>query len=355
MLKSLVLQNFRNYKKSTFEFNHSIIIVGPNAVGKSNLIEAIYLLSSGKSFRAERDLQMVEFGKEMGRVSAKQSLDKPSLEVVITTGEVGGVRAQFKRFFVNGVAKRRVDFVGNLISVLFSPHDLEIAVGSPGIRREFLDNVLEQTDRDYRIALLGFTKALRQRNALLDLVKNGMHRSDRALPAGRQEFEYWDSLIIRNGSVLTRKREEFTNWLNDSKKDILSFRLEYDKSEISKERLEKYYKEERAAGITLVGPHRDDLFLFINRDKELKSFGSRGQQRLGVLQLKLLELEYLRQKTGQEPLFLLDDVFSELDEEHIILILGIMKNQQTIITTTHEEFIPAKIKSKTEMIELNNN
>lgn len=348
MLKSISLQNFRNYKKSTFQFDRSIVIVGPNAVGKSNLIEAIYLLSSGKSFRAERDMQMVEFGKDMGRVSAKQSPDMPSLEVVVTVGEVGGVRAQFKRFFVNGVAKRRVDFVGNLISVLFSPQDLEIVVGSPGLRREFLDNVLEQTDRDYRIALLGFTKSLRQRNALLDLVKNGMHRSDR-------EFEYWDSLIIRNGSVLSRKREEFVDWLNSSKKEILPFKLEYDKSEISKERLEKYYKEERAAGITLVGPHRDDLFLFINRDRELKSFGSRGQQRLGVLQLKLLELSYLRQITGQEPLFLLDDVFSELDEGHINLILGIIGNQQTIITTTHEEFIPAKIKNKVEMIELNNN
>lgn len=345
MLNALSLQNFRNYKKSTFEFNRSIVIIGPNAVGKSNIIEAIYLLSTGKSFRAERDLQMVEFGKEMGRVKA--STNGNSLEVVVTVGEVAGVKTQFKRFFVNGVAKRRIDFVGNLISVLFSPQDLEVVVGSPGLRRALLDNVLEQTDRDYRIALLGFTKALRQRNALLDLVKNGMHRTDR-------EFEYWDSLIIRNGSVLTRKREEFINWLNDSKKEILPFKLEYDKSEISKERLEKYYKEERAAGITLVGPHRDDLFIFINRDKELKSFGSRGQQRLGVLQLKLLELEYLREKSGQEPLFLLDDVFSELDEGHINLILGIINNQQTIITTTHEEFIPAKVKSKTEMIELKN-
>lgn len=349
MLRSVSLQNFRNYRKSSFDFKNSLVIIGPNAVGKSNLMESIYLLSTGKSFHAEKDSQMVEFGKEMGRIKGR--VDDLNLEVVVTVGEVAGVKSQFKRFFVNGVAKRRVDFVGNLISVLFSPHDLEVVVGSPGIRREFLDNVLEQTDRDYRIALLGFTKALRQRNALLDLVKDGMQRTDR-------EFEYWDNLIIRNGSVLSRKREEFIKWLNTSKKDILDMRIEYDKSEISKERLAKYYNEERAAGITLVGPHRDDLFMFINPStgsglvRELKSFGSRGQQRLGVLQLKLLELDYLRQSTGQDPLFLLDDVFSELDEGHINLILGIMNNQQTIITTTHEEFIPAKLKSKTEMIEL---
>lgn len=346
MLRSLSLQNFRSYKKSSFDFQKSTIIIGPNTAGKSNLIEAIYLVSTGKSFRAERDSQMVEFGKEMGRVLGKT--DENKLEVVVTVGEVAGVRAQFKRFLVNGVAKRRVDFVGNLISVLFSPKDLEIIVGSPGLRREFLDNILEQTDRDYRLALLGFTKALRQRNALLDLIKNGMHRSDR-------EFEYWDALIIRNGSVLTKKREEFINWLNSSKKDLLDFRLEYDKSEISIERLNHYYTAERATGVTLVGPHRDDLFILIDKDKELKSFGSRGQQRLGVLQLKLLELDYLRQKTDQEPLLLLDDVFSELDEDHILLILGIRDSQQTIITTTHEEFIPSKIKSKTEVIKLENN
>ncbi len=302
-------------------------------------------MSVGKSFRAEKDSQMVEFNKEMGRV--RGTTDEGKLEVVVTVGEVAGVKSQFKRFFVNGVAKRRVDFVGNLVSVLFSPQDLEIVVGSPGLRREFLDNVLEQTDRDYRLALLGFTKALRQRNALLDLVKNGMRRTDR-------EFEYWDSLVIRNGQVLTKKREEFVQWINSASKEILDFKLEYDKSEISKERLSQYYEAERASGMTLVGPHRDDLFLFIDKDKELRSFGSRGQQRLGVLQLKLLELEYLRLKTGVEPLLLLDDVFSELDEGHIMLILGIRDNQQTIITTTHEEFIPAKIKHKTEVIELKN-
>src|SRR3989344_7828874 len=215
MLKNISLQNFRNYKKSAFEFDNSVIVIGPNTVGKSNLIESIYLLSTGKSFRAEKDSQMVNFGHEMGRVraSAEQNSDTIDLEVVVTIGEVAGVRTQFKRYFVNGVAKRRADFVGNLPAVLFSPQDLEIVAGSPGGRREFLDNVLEQTDRDYRIALLGFTKALRQRNALLELVKDGLARRER-------ELEYWDSLVIRNGSVLTRKREEFIKYLNKSKKDV---------------------------------------------------------------------------------------------------------------------------------------
>lgn len=346
MLTHINLQNFRNYKKRAFEFDKSAIIVGPNTVGKSNLIESIYLLSAGKSFRAEKDSQMVLFDHELGRVKGRSGDNE--LEVVVTVGEVAGVKTQFKRYFVNGVAKRRADFVGNMPSVLFSPEDLEIIVGSPGLRREFLDNVLEQTDRDYRIALLGFTKALRQRNALLEMVKKGLRRDDR-------EFDYWDSLIIRNGSVLTRKREEFIIWLNEAKKDILDFRIEYDKSVVSQDRLVQYRSAESASGVTLVGPHRDDFLVLFEKDHELKSFGSRGQQRLGILQLKLLELQYIKEKLGVGPLLLLDDVFSELDEDHIGLILTIRNNQQTIITTTHEEFIPTKIKGTMEIIELKAN
>ena len=345
MLSSIYLQNFRNYKKSVFEFGgKSTIIIGPNTSGKSNLIESIFLLSSGKSFRADKDLQMVNFGHEMGRV--RGSSNDSDLEVVVTVGEVAGVKAQFKRYFVNGVAKRRADFVGNMSSVLFSPEDLEIIVGSPGLRREFLDNVLEQTDRDYRIALLGFTKALRQRNALLELAKDSGRRNEK-------EFEYWDSLVIRNGNVLTKKREEFVGYLNESSKDILNFKTEYDKSVISQDRLLQYRDAETASGVTLVGPHRDDFIVLFNKGHDLKSFGSRGQQRLGVLQLKLLELAYVRQRVENDPILLLDDVFSELDEGHINLILDKIGGQQTIVTTTHEEFIPTKIKGTMEVIELN--
>lgn len=345
MLKSLTLQNFRTYQKATFKFENSAIIVGVNTSGKSNLIESIYLLSAGKSFRAEKDAQMVNLGNEMGRVKAKIKDPDVELEVAVTTGEVAGVKTQYKRFFVNNVAKRRTDFVGNLPSVLFSPEDLEIVAGSPGVRRSFLDHVLEQTDRNYRVALLGFTKALRQRNALLELTKDTGRNTDKQL-------EYWNTLTIRNGSVISKKREDFIKYLNDSEKNIFNFNIDYDKSEISKERFEKYYQAERASGVTLVGPHRDDIGIFFNGETSLRSFGSRGQQRLGVLQLKLLELKYLKEKNGIEPILLLDDIFSELDEGHINLILEIVNDQQTIITTTHEEFIPSKIKKNMEVIEL---
>ena len=343
MLKALSLQNFRSYKKSTFDFKDCAIIIGPNTAGKSNLVESIFLLSTGKSFRAEKDAQMVRLGNEMGRVRAKTSGN--DLEVVVTIGEVAGVRTQYKRYFVNGVAKRRTDFVGNLPSVLFSPQDLELVGGSPGKRREFLDNVLEQTDRDYRIAHLGYMKALKQRNAILELVKDTGRNVDK-------QIDYWNSLVIRNGSVVTQKREKFINDLNEAEKNVFEFRIEYDKSEISKERLEKYYDAERASGVTLVGPQRDDMYIYFEKDKMLKSFGSRGQQRLGVLQLKLIELNYIKERIEFSPILLLDDIFSELDEEHINLILSIIGDQQTILTTTHEEFIPKEIKGKMEVIEL---
>lgn len=351
MLKTLSLQKFRSYKKSSFDFGKCVIIIGPNTAGKSNLIESIYLLSSGKSFRAEKDAQMVSFDNEMGRVRSKVS--EMDLEVVVTVGEVAGVRSQYKRFFVNGVPKRRADFIGNLPSVLFSPKDLEIIVGSPGLRREFLDNVLEQTDRDYRISLLGFTKSIRQRNALLELAKDTGRKNPK-------EFEYWDSVVIRNGQVLTRKREEFISYLNEARKDILQFKIQYEKSEISRDRLDQYKDAEIASGNTLVGPHRDDFKIQIKSNEaneeyglDLKSYGSRGQQRLGVLQLKILELEYVKERVENEVILLLDDVFSELDEGHINLILDKIGGVQTIITTTHEEFIPAKIKKEMEIIELN--
>ncbi len=328
-----------------------MLVVGPNTAGKSNFIESVYLLSTGKSFKAQSDTEMVSFGHEMGRVKAQITdgkEDKNEIEVLVTTGEVGGQRTQFKRFFINKVAKRRLDFVGLLPSVLFSPEDLEIIAGSPSLRRSFLDNVLEQTDREYRHSLLTYVKSLRQRNALLELAKGSGIRNV-------EQFRYWDNLVITNGQTITQKRSDFIEHINSQTKDIFEFEINYDKSIISKERLLQYDRAELASGVTLVGPHRDDIILLSKKDKRaLKSFGSRGQQRLAVLQLKFLELNYIKEQLSQSPLLLLDDIFSELDEGHIKLILGIKENQQTIITTTHKEFVPTEILKTMEVVELKN-
>jgi DNA replication and repair protein RecF len=347
MLKSIALQHFRSYKKQEFEFSPKVtLVVGPNTIGKTNIIEAIFLISSGKSFKTDKDVQMLEFGKEVGRVIAK--VDDLKLEVVLTNGYVSGAKSQYKKFLVNGVPKRRVDFAANLISVIFSPADLEIIIDSPSLRRNFLDDVLEQTDRDYRVANLSYTKGLRQRNALLDLARETGVRQEK-------QFEYWDKLVIDNGQILTAKRQEFIDFVNSSTKDIFDLVMDYDKSEISKDRLEQYKSAELGSGVTLVGPHRDDFIVNMSKDKELrdvKYYGSRGQQRLAILQLKSLQIQFIEAKLGQKPLLLLDDIFSELDEGHINLILEKIWNQQTIITTTHMEFVPKKYLKDIKVIEL---
>ncbi len=345
MLKSIALHNFRSYKKSELSFDATTLIVGPNTSGKSNLVEAIYLLSTGKSFRTDKDTQMLKFTEEVGRVKGK--VDQEELEVLITNGQVNG-GSQYKKFLVNGVAKRRVDFAGKLLVVLFSPQDLEIIIESPSLRRNFLDEVLEQTDRNYRVAAIAYSKALRQRNALLEVARETGQRNEK-------QFEYWDSLVIENGNIITAKREEFINFINTAVKDIFGFVVEYDKSLISKERLLQYEREEVAAGVTLVGPHRDDfrVLMFNGEDKtahDVKFYGSRGQQRLAILQLKMLQLLFIEKLLGERPLLLLDDIFSELDEGHIELILEEIGKQQTIITTTHEEFIPKKLLKSMKVI-----
>lgn len=348
-LKSISLQNFRNYLAEEFKFNgNATVIIGPNTSGKTNLIEAIFLLSSGKSFRTDKEIQMINYNQDLARVKGK--VDEISLEVMITNGQLGGQTPQFKKFLVNGVAKRRVDFVENFPAVLFSPEDLEIIVDSPSLRRKFLDNVLEQVDREYRLAVVSYSRALRQRNALLENTRETGIRNEK-------QFEYWDNLIIEFGEKITKKREEFIEFVNNESKDIFDFATFYDKSVISKARLLQYKEAEVASGVTLVGPHRDDfsVSMFNNTRKtthDIKFYGSRGQQRLAILQLKMLELLFIEKRLGQRPVLLLDDIFSELDEGHIELVLEMIGLQQTIITTTHKEFIPVSVLKKMQVIKL---
>ena len=346
-LKNISLQKFRSYEKAEFSFENTTLIIGENTSGKTNLIEAVYLLSSGKSFRTDKDIQMLRYKEEVGRV--KGLSDGEELEVVVTNGLVNG-GSQYKKFLINGVSKRRVDFAGNLLAVLFSPEDLDIIVDSPSLRRNFLDNVLEQVDRDYRLASISYTKSLRQRNALLEKTRETGIRNEK-------QFEYWDNLVIENGNIITDKREGFIGFINSTDKDIFDFIVEYDKSPISRQRLDQYKEEEVASAVTLVGPHRDDFSVFMfnntrNTTHDVKFFGSRGQQRLAILQLKMLELLYVEKLLGKRPILLLDDIFSELDEGHINLILEEIGKQQTIITTTHRDFIPKSLLRTMRVIEL---
>lgn len=350
-ITDLVLQNFRSYDQKHLTFSDVTVIIGPNTAGKSNIIESLYILSSGKSFRAERDLQMIRFGQTIARVKGKirdSDGDETVLEVVVAKQERAGRESYLKRFLVNNLPKRRVDFTSHFQALLFVPSHLDIIVGSPSLRRNFLDEVLEPVSREYRAAMLSYEKALRQRNALLHDVRETGSRDVK-------RFEYWDNLLIQNGQIISNHREEFLEFVNSSEKQLLSFEVAYDHSRISEQRLLQYKTAEEASGVTLVGPHRDDFSVYLDQKKiqDARSYGSRGQQRLVVLELKLLQLLYMEKALGRRPVLLLDDIFSELDDTHIETVMSIVDKQQTVITTTHKEFL-SHLSHKHNVIELPN-
>lgn len=380
IISKLSLHNFRNYKKKDFEFSDgTTVIVGSNAIGKTNILEAIYMLSTGKSFHARREEEMVSYDAEIARISAEVgSISEawPSklvkyevrsvktenknltsnilhpitkLEVVLTRGvmDMGAERLERvprKKMVVNGIPRHLYTFAGNLKVVLFGPWDMELVTDSPSIRRRFLDSVLSQVDREYRRSILSYEKGLRQRNRLLLKIREEGF--------SRNSLMFWDQLLVKTGNYISRKREEFIQYANDfPDPQGQDFELTYDGSAISEGRLEQYKNEEVAAATTLVGPHRDD-FVFKIKNRELAKFGSRGEQRMGVLWLKLAELTFIENKTGENPVLLLDDIFSELDHNHRDVVMMICGKQQTFITTADEHFVTGIKEFKSKVIRL---
>jgi DNA replication and repair protein RecF len=363
-IRSLLLQNFRSYRKAAFNFSPEVtLLIGPNAIGKTNIMEALYVLATGKSFRAEKDSDIVAWGEEVARVRVTLNQtnltnptnklqntknDEMSLEMVITSGVVNGEKVPVKKYLVNGVTRRQIDFMGNLHVVLFSPQDLEIVTNSPSLRRQYLNSVLVQTDREYRRNLYSYERGLRQRNRLLDFIKEGK--------ASRSQLLFWNQLLIRTGSYLTSVRQSYIDSINTYELDDFHYRLVYDKSVMSQSRLDQYKEEEVAAGSTLVGPQRDDFIVtksqITNHNdqqgmyRDVSRFGSRGEQRLAVLWVKLAELEYSKSVTGERPVLMLDDIFSELDSESRKIVLSIISQQQTIITSAEEGVIQLFNKTK---------
>lgn len=344
MINSITFKNFRNYEKREFNFGEGVtFIVSANATGKTNILEGIYFLSTGKSFKAKKEEEMIKNGAEIANVSANliSMNNKLRLSAVITRGvvDIGKEnleRVPKKRLLVNEIPRRVIDFAGNLKTTLFLPEDMDIVTGSPSKRRAYLDQVISQVDRNYRKSVLIYERGVRQRNKLLWRIREeGLSRS---------HLLFWNQLLIKNGNYITDKRNELIEYINSLGK----CHLEYDSSAISEGRLEQYKKEEIASATTLVGPHRDD-FKFLQVDKQglvgstsrdLASFGSRGQQRMEVLYLKIAELKYIEEKTKTKPILLLDDIFSELDHEHREIVMNSFNNHQVIITSADEHNLP---------------
>lgn len=331
MIKRLTVTSFRNFKKHSFEFSENInFIVAPNASGKTNILEAVMFLSTGKSFKARREEECIKYDEQIARISTKD------LEVVLTKDVEGWPR---KRLLVNDIPRRLIDFAGNIKTVLFAPQDLELVTDGPSMRRNFLDTVLSQSDREYRRAIGSYEKGVRQRNRLLLRIREEN--------ISRSNLLFWDQLLIKNGNYITEKRQELIDFINSLKK----CNLKYDYSAISEGRLEQYKNEEVASAMTLVGPHRDD-FVFLKEDRDLASFGSRGEQRMEILYLKIAELTYIEEKTNVKPILLLDDIFSELDHVHREIVMKAINNHQVIITSADPHFVKEFESKKVKIINL---
>jgi DNA replication and repair protein RecF len=366
ILSSLDIKHIRLYTKKHFDFSsHTTIIAGPNAAGKTNILESIFFLATGKSFRSEKDSEVIQFGEEVGRIKGSITMrnetmnnEEVELELVLTPGMVMGVKTPIKKHLVNGVPRRSVDFAGNLKAVLFWPQDMELVTDSPSIRRRYMDFVLMQVDREYRRSVLTYEKAMRQRNKLLEMIRDQ--------GASRSQLAYWDVVLINTGGYIEKKRTEYIEYVNkyriqNGEDGFPEYSIFYDKSVISRERLLQYKDAEVGSATTLVGPHRDDIEFRISKDehgtsnieiRDLSKYGSRGEQRLAILWLKLAELSFIEEVSGQKPVLLLDDIFSELDAQHRSVIFDIIGKQQSILTTTDLAWVDQEKLHNAQIIEL---
>ncbi len=330
-LKKLNLTNFRNYSALKLDFdNRPTILVGNNAAGKSNILEAIYLLSITRSLRVETEDELIKKEEEFTKVEG--FLDEETELLVIINRQTEDIKFR-KKVLVNGVARRSVDFIGNLPAVIFYPSDINMVTGTPALRRWHLDLCLAQIDPVYKKTLTLYEQYLITRNRVLKRIREGQAKTS--------ELDYWTGELIKHGKVVTDKRQAFFEFINKLQTPLGEYKFEYKQSELSFERLNETNGREVAAAATLIGPHRDNFSIFL-KDWNVAHFGSRGEQRTGTLAFKLAQLEYMAKILGKRPILLLDDVFSELDANHRTHVVEVVKKQQTIIATVELDNIPKK-------------
>ncbi|MBI2599618.1 DNA replication/repair protein RecF [Candidatus Daviesbacteria bacterium] len=342
-LKQLNLTNFRNYSQLELEFDsRPTVLVGGNGAGKSNLLEAIYLLSTTKSLRVETENELIKENAEFAKIEGVVANGGETELLIIINQPTDEVKFK-KRVIVNGIPRRTVDFIGNLPAVIFYPQDINLVTGSPSLRRWHIDLSLAQIDPVYKKSLTLFEQFLAARNRVLKRIREGQGKLD--------ELDYWTAGLIKEAKVISDKRKEFFEFINKLPKELGDFKFMYQPSELSLEKLKEANGREVAAAATLIGPHRDDLTLIMG-GKNLAHFGSRGEQRMGTLAFKLAQFEYMAHILGKRPTLLLDDVFSELDENHRRLVGEIALKQQTIISTIEMSEIPNNLLDKARILQV---
>ncbi len=348
LIKQLVVTHFRNFSYQEFSFDSDVTwIVGNNGKGKTNTLESIGLLSTGKSFKSHLLSDCVQTGYDVAHIEANVQVEadaeKIGLSIVSATSQLS--KRASTRFKRNGTKKRRGDVTGLLKTIVFRPEDLEIVTQGPSVKRDYLDTVLIQVSRSYAHSHKEYEKALKHRNKLILQLREGA--------VGRKEFVFWDTLLIKHGDVLTRERERFIHFINTYAGFPLQGHIQYDHSLMSEERLHQYAVAEVAAGKTLVGPHRDSLEVRLDvgegRVLDVGRFGSRGQQRLAVLWLKIAALQFVEQETNEIPVLLLDDIFSELDDTNRQLVTSLFDGRQVIGTSAEPEISLPELTSSTTL------
>jgi len=344
-LDSLKALNFRNYDKLDLKFSPDLnILCGDNAQGKTNLIEAISVLALGRSFRTNKDEELIkrgEFSFYLKGFFKRNDFTELSVEI--------GKSREENLVKLNGIpCKRRKDVFGQVKMVIFSPEDLQLIKGGPGFRRQYLDLYIGQIYPGYRVASQKYYRALFQRNALLKKVKNREKTGS--------SLEVWTEKLVEEGSKVLYYRlkvlDEIEGWVRDYHRRISGNKEEIDclyewsgadrTSTIEQIKnglyldLKNKRNDEFRRGITLIGPHRDDISILLNKELDIRNFGSQGQQRTAALALKMAMIDLIKKTTEEKPILLLDDVFSEFDNERKKeLLVTLIKKTQTFITTAN--------------------
>ena len=361
-ISDLHIANYRNYVRSSVRLDRGLnLFMGDNAQGKSNLLEAIYLLSTLRSSRASSDADLVrrdiidsDFPVARLECHVERSAGNMQLEVAIVGRTTDASHRAGKRVRLNGIPKRASEAVGQLCAVLFTTLDIEIVAGPPLLRRRYLDMMISQVDRGYLRAMQRYARVLQQRNSLLKRVH--------AREASASELNFWDQELAHAGGIIMRARADALGHvvpqaqfqmerLSDGQEDLLilyrpavgglnEVDSPIDETEWTARLLKALASvrgREIGSGSTIIGPHRDDFSVQIN-DMPADSFGSRAQQRTAALAMRLAEASYLRKALGDDPVVLLDDVLSELDARRRRGVLEYIDTfQQTIVTTAEPD------------------
>jgi len=344
IVKRFFAENFRNIEKCDIEFSEGTnLLLGENAQGKTNAAEGIYLFASGRSFRKSEDKDLVRFGSEGFRIGIDYCDKKGegSLEYAVFGRE--------KRRKVNGYKTNRIsEMIGLFKSVLFYPDHLSLVKGGPEERRAFLNTAISQINPAYIGFYSDYKKALENRNFLLKLSSKGMYVNESEIIAWSESLAEYASFIyvLRKEYIEKIKKYCFDieRDISDKKENLsLFYKSDIEEGYSEREDIKKLYikkfneeiNREKAAGVTLFGPHREDVEFLIN-GKSARSFASQGQQRSIVLALKMAEGEVSREISGEYPVFIFDDVLSELDEKRQSFVLSGNKDKQIIITSCDE-------------------